>query len=64
VAAGEIHYFISGGGGLGGGPGGFGAGGTSSQITSWVESNFQGETVSGTTIYDLTATGSSGSSTG
>ncbi len=51
VAAGKIHYFISGGGGFGG------AGGTSddaSQITSWVESHFTSETVGGVTVYNLT----------
>jgi len=56
VAAGDIHYFISGGGGLGGGGFGRGAGsGTTSQISTWVTSNFTAKTVSGVTIYDLTA---------
>ena len=49
VADGEIHYFIAGG---MGGPGG--GGGTSSQISSWVASNFASITVSGVTLYDLT----------
>jgi len=56
VAAGRIHYFIGGGGGLGGGfRGGTGGGsGTSSQISSWVESTFTARTVDGVTVYDLT----------
>jgi 4-amino-4-deoxy-L-arabinose transferase-like glycosyltransferase len=50
VAAGEIHYFIAG--------GGFGAGqnqgaSLSAQIASWVESNFTAESISGTTVYNL-----------
>jgi len=52
VANGEIHYFIASGGGMGGGgmsPGG----GTSNQITSWVESTFTAKTVDGVTVYDL-----------
>jgi hypothetical protein len=53
VKAGEIHYFIGGGGfGCGGGPGG--GGGTASQITSWVESHYTATTVGGQTVYDLT----------
>jgi hypothetical protein len=56
VAAGKIHYFIGGGGGLGGGFGGGAGGGsgTSSQISSWVESTFTAKTVDGVTVYDLT----------
>ena len=50
VAAGKIHYFI-GGGGFGGQQGGSNA---SSEIASWVESNFKTVTVGGTTLYDLT----------
>jgi 4-amino-4-deoxy-L-arabinose transferase-like glycosyltransferase len=53
VAADEIHYFIAGG-GMGGGPGGSGSS-TSSEISSWVEENFEGTTVGGVTVYDLTA---------
>ncbi len=52
VAAGKIHYFIS-----GGGAGGFGRGGSgddSTKITSWVESHFTAKSVDGTTVYDLT----------
>jgi hypothetical protein len=55
VAAGRIHYYIAGGGGPGGGFGGGGGGSASSQIASWVESNFQSTTVGGVTLYDLTA---------
>ncbi|UUU23358.1 ArnT family glycosyltransferase [Streptomyces sp. DSM 40750] len=51
VADGEIHYFISS--GSGGGMGGSGDG-TSSQISSWVQENFESVTVDGTTFYDLT----------
>ncbi|MGW1168299.1 glycosyltransferase family 39 protein [Streptomyces sp. NPDC002550] len=50
VAEGKIHYFIAGG-GMGGGMGGSG---TSSRITSWVESNFKKVTVGSATFYDLT----------
>jgi hypothetical protein len=53
VAADEIHYFIAGG-GMGGGPGGSGSS-TSSEISSWVEENFEATTVGGVTVYDLTA---------
>ncbi|MGW8062032.1 ArnT family glycosyltransferase [Streptomyces ziwulingensis] len=50
VADGRIHYFIG-----GGGAGGMGGdSGTSSQITSWVEANFQEITVGSATFYDLT----------
>ena len=49
VADGAIHYFIA-----GGGFGGMGAGGgTSSAISSWVESTFTSTTVDGVTLYDL-----------
>ncbi|GAA1862200.1 hypothetical protein GCM10009836_48110 [Pseudonocardia ailaonensis] len=51
VAAGDIHYFVSG--GAGGGPGG--RGGLSSEITGWVEQHFTAQTVGGATVYDLTA---------
>ena len=59
VAAGEISYFITGGGGFGGG--GFGGGGpgestgSGSEIQAWVEANFTAKTVGGTTVYDLTS---------
>src|SRR6185312_9418916 len=49
VADGKIHYYIAGG-GFGGG--GFGAPGasasTTSQITTWVQSNFSATTIGGT----------------
>ena len=38
-----------------GGPGGVGSNGTSSQIASWVESNFSAQAVGGMTVYDLTS---------
>ena len=53
VAAGDIHYFIGG--------GGFGANGgsnDSSDIASWVAANFTTQTVGGATVYDLTASAS------
>jgi 4-amino-4-deoxy-L-arabinose transferase-like glycosyltransferase len=51
VAEGKIHYFIAGGsrGGMGGG-----SNGTSAQISSWVQENFETVTADGTTFYDLT----------
>ncbi|HEY2812488.1 MAG TPA: glycosyltransferase family 39 protein [Acidimicrobiales bacterium] len=58
VEAGDIHYFIAGGGGFGrGGFGGGGGGGasTSSQITTYVERNFTSTTVGNITVYDLTS---------
>jgi 4-amino-4-deoxy-L-arabinose transferase-like glycosyltransferase len=52
VAAGQIHYFISG----GGGPGGGSAGSASADaISAWVQQNFTTKTIGGTTVYDLTA---------
>ena len=50
VAAGEIHYFIAGG-GMGGGQGGDGS---SSSITAWVTAHYTATTVGGVTVYDLT----------
>jgi hypothetical protein len=47
--AGDITYYIAGG-GRGGGPGGQG---TSSQITSWVKSHFKSATIGGETVYLL-----------
>jgi 4-amino-4-deoxy-L-arabinose transferase-like glycosyltransferase len=47
--AGDITYYIAGG-GMGGGPGGQG---TSSQITAWVESHFKSTTIGGETVYLL-----------
>ncbi len=60
VAAGRIHYYISGG-GFGGGFGGLGSSGTSvsTQISSWVSSHYTATTVDGVTLYDLTAPTSS-----
>jgi hypothetical protein len=57
VAAGDIHYFIAGSRafGFGGGPFGGGASSTASEITTWVESNFQAMTIGNVTLYDLTA---------
>jgi hypothetical protein len=56
VAAGKIHWFITGRGGFGTGP--FGGGETSpaSAITSWVTMTFPSTTIDGTTLYDLTPT--------
>lgn len=57
VAAGDIHYFVSGGnGGPGGGGGVGGSSGTSSQITAWVTATFTSTTIGGSTVYDLTST--------
>ncbi len=65
VRAGQVHYFLAGG-GFGGGPGGPGnqpgdtaaarRGGErgSSTITTWVEQHFTATTVGGRTVYDLT----------
>jgi hypothetical protein len=47
--AGDIAYYIAGG-GMGGGPGGSGS---SSQITSWVEAHYKSETIGGETVYNL-----------
>jgi len=47
VADHRIHYFVGGGRGPGGGSG------TSSSISTWVQSNFTQVTVDGTTFYDL-----------
>ena len=53
VAAGEIHYFISGGQGFGGGQ--MGGSQSSSEIADWVAQNFTATTVDSVTLYDLTA---------
>ncbi|MFD0344518.1 ArnT family glycosyltransferase [Streptomyces sp. NPDC127117] len=55
VEDGRIHYFISGGRG-----GGMGGNGTSSQISSWVEENFEKVTAGSATFYDLTRPRTSG----
>lgn len=56
VKAGKIHYFISGGQGMGGGMGGGGMGGNSgSAIANWVAQHYKSTTVGGYTVYDLTS---------
>lgn len=57
VAAGKIHYYISGGMGGGDGRGGFGGTTESSgnDIASWVQANYTAVTIGGTTVYDLTS---------
>jgi 4-amino-4-deoxy-L-arabinose transferase-like glycosyltransferase len=52
VAAGQIHYYIAGGGMGGGGMGGSST--QSSQIATWVAARYTAKTVGGTTVYDLT----------
>ncbi|GAA1557994.1 glycosyltransferase family 39 protein [Kribbella lupini] len=53
VAQGKVHYFVgSGGGGFGGG-----RGGTTNEISTWVQENFQAQTIGSTTVYDLTGNG-------
>ena len=55
VKAGDVHYYIAGG-GMGGGRGGPGGGqGTGAQIEEWVTANFTATTVGSSTVYDLTA---------
>jgi hypothetical protein len=54
-----VHYFI-GGGGLGGGQN---AAGTASAITSWVAANYKSTTIGGTTVYDLSTTAATGTTT-
>ena len=49
VKAGDITYYIAGG-GMGGGPGGQGS---SSQITAWVEAHYKSATIGGETVYLL-----------
>jgi hypothetical protein len=50
VAAGAIHYYIS-----GGGMGGRGGGdGVAAQIAEWVAANYTAQTVGDVTVYDLT----------
>jgi hypothetical protein len=58
VAAGEIHYFISGGQGFGGGQ--MGGSASSSQIADWVAQTFTATTVDSVTLYDLTAPAADG----
>jgi 4-amino-4-deoxy-L-arabinose transferase-like glycosyltransferase len=54
VAAGQIHYYISGG-GMGGGGGAGGSSTASSQIATWVAATYKATTVGSNTVYDLTA---------
>jgi 4-amino-4-deoxy-L-arabinose transferase-like glycosyltransferase len=53
VSEGKIHWFIS-----TSGPGSGNAGTDASQITAWVKSHYTAKTVDGTTIYDLSGSGS------
>jgi 4-amino-4-deoxy-L-arabinose transferase-like glycosyltransferase len=50
VNAGQIHYYIGAGGGLGSG-----SGSTGGDIATWVSQHFAATTVDGVTVYDLTA---------
>jgi 4-amino-4-deoxy-L-arabinose transferase-like glycosyltransferase len=50
VAAGEIHYYIPGGGGPASG-----SGSTGGEIAAWVNQHFAAVTIDGFAIYDLTA---------
>jgi len=54
VSEGKIHYYIGGGGFLGGVRGGNGSS-DASQISAWVSSHFTARTVDGITLYDLTS---------
>jgi 4-amino-4-deoxy-L-arabinose transferase-like glycosyltransferase len=55
VKAGDIGYYISG--GQGGGQGGPGGGSsTSSEIATWVAAHYTAQTISGQTVYNLSAT--------
>lgn len=49
VAAGQIHFFLTGGSGRGANRG------TAAQITTWVTSTFTPTTIGGVTVYDLSA---------
>ncbi len=51
VAAGRIHYYLS---GASRGPGGPGASESAAAIAAWVQSTFTATTVDGVTLYDLT----------
>lgn len=51
VAKGQIGYYIAGG-GMGGG--GFRGQGGNSEVASWVQANFQAQTVGSSTVYKLT----------
>jgi 4-amino-4-deoxy-L-arabinose transferase-like glycosyltransferase len=54
VSQGQVHYFIAGN-EHGRGPGGPGgdSDNAASQITEWVKQNFAGQTIGGSTVYDL-----------
>lgn len=54
VSQGQVHYFIAGN-DHGRGPGGPGgdSDNAASQITEWVKQNFAGQTIGGSTVYDL-----------
>jgi 4-amino-4-deoxy-L-arabinose transferase-like glycosyltransferase len=58
VAAGQIHYYIAGG-GMGAGSGMGGSTTASSLIATWVAAHYTAKTVGSTTVYDLTATATS-----
>jgi len=55
VAKGEIHYYIASSAGGGGGRG-------NSAITQWVASHYTAKTIGGETVYDLTSTATTSSS--
>ena len=55
VAAGDIRYFIAGG-GQGGAGGQSGTTSAASAITAWVTAHYTATTVGGVTVYDLTTT--------
>jgi hypothetical protein len=54
VAAGEVHFYISGG-GLGGGGAQMGGSSATAEIAQWVQETFTATTVDGVTVYDLTS---------
>lgn len=60
VADGRIHYFIASGMGGGRQNGGSQA---ASEISAWVQSTFPSTTIDGVTVYDLTQSGTAGSTT-
>jgi 4-amino-4-deoxy-L-arabinose transferase-like glycosyltransferase len=51
VRDGDIHYYLGGGGSLGGGQGGSG---DATAISTWVAAHYTAKTVGGVTVYDLT----------
>jgi 4-amino-4-deoxy-L-arabinose transferase-like glycosyltransferase len=60
VATGKIHYFVGGATTMGGRGASTDTGGSddATRIARWVQENFAATTVGGTTVYDLTGTGS------